>query len=125
VAGSQARVLGHVSLPRIPHGPARARFTSGQTFDPSILLPYTNQIFTLCRHFISAGARYSITSLLNPQTYVVADPIGPSMFILPVASYNLTANTDLSAGAQLFASPPSGEFNQAPNLFYLELTAHF
>ncbi len=102
-----------------------AGFTPGQPFDPSVLLRYTNQILTLQRHFISIGARYSITPLLNLQTYAVVEPAGPSVFFMPVASYNLTTNTDLSAGAQLFASSPSGEFNRVPNLFYLEFTVHF
>jgi hypothetical protein len=102
-----------------------AGFTPGQPFDPSILLRYANQIFTLQRHFISAGARYSVTPLLNLQTYAVVEPAGPSVFFMPMASYSLTANTDISAGGQLFASSPTGEFDQVPNLFYLEFTVHF
>jgi hypothetical protein len=100
-------------------------FTPGQPFDPSVLLRYTNEIFTLHHHFISAGARYSVTPLLNLETYAVVEPQGPSVFFMPVASYNLTTNTDLSAGGQLFASSSSGEFNGVPNLFYLEFTVHF
>ena len=75
------------------------------------------------RHFLSAGARYSVTPLLNLQTYAVADPAGPKRLLY--ASYNVTANSDLSAGGELFASSPSGEFNRVPNLFYLEFTVHF
>jgi hypothetical protein len=102
-----------------------AGYTPGQPFNPSILLRYTTQIFTVQRHFISVGGRYSITPLLNLQTYAVVDPVGPSVLFTPVASYNLTANADLSAGGQLFASSPPGEFNRVPNLFYLEFTLHF
>ncbi len=100
-------------------------FTPGQPFDPALLLRYTNEIFTLHRHFISAGTRYSITPLLNLQTYAVVDAAGPSVFVLPVASYNLTPNTDLSAGGQIFTSSPPGEFDRAPDLFYLQFTVHF
>ncbi len=28
-------------------------------------------------------------------------------------------------GGQLFASAPLGEFNQVPNLFYVQFTVHF
>jgi hypothetical protein len=97
----------------------------GQPFDPSILLRYTNEIFTLRRHFVSAGARYTVTPLLNLQAYTVVDLQGPSVLFLPVATYNLTANTDLTAGGQIFSSTPTGEFDHVPNLFYLEFTVHF
>jgi hypothetical protein len=100
-------------------------YTPGQPFDPSILLRYSNEIYSLKRHFLSAGARYSVTPLLNVQTYSVVDLTGPSVMFLPMASYNLTANTDLSAGGQIFASAEAGEFNRVPNLFKLELTVHF
>lgn len=100
-------------------------YTPGQPFDPSVLLQYTNEIYSVQRHFVSAGARYSITPLLNLQTYAVVDPVGPSVLFIPTASYNLTANTDLSIGGQLFASSPTGEFHRAPNLFNLEFTVHF
>ncbi len=100
-------------------------YVPGQPFDPSTLLRYTNEIYTLQRHFASAGARYSITPLLSLQTYAVVDPVGPSVIFMPMASYNLTANTDLSVGGQLFASSSSGEFNRVPNLFDLEFTVHF
>ena len=44
---------------------------------------------------------------------------------MPVASYNVTTNTDLSVGGQLFASSPLGEFNPVPNLLYLEFKLQF
>jgi hypothetical protein len=100
-------------------------YTPGQPIDPSILLTYSNEIFTLQRHFVSAGARYSVTPLLNLQTYAVVDLAGPGVLFIPTATYNLTSNTDLSAGGQLFASSPQGEFSRAPNLFNLEFTIHF
>ena len=62
---------------------------------------------------------------MNVQTYSVVDLTGPGVMFLPMASYNLTANTDLSAGGQLFASSEAGEFDRIPNLFKLELTVHF
>jgi hypothetical protein len=100
-------------------------YVPGQPFDPSVLLRYSNEIYTIQRHFLSAGARYSVTPLLNVQTYAVLDLAGPSVLFLPMASYNLTANTDLSVGCQLFASSPTGEFNRVPDLFDLEFTVHF
>lgn len=100
-------------------------YTSGQPVDPSILLRYSNEIYTLQRHFLSAGARYSVTPLLNLQTYAVVDLAGPGVMFLPMATYSLTANTDLSLGGQLFASSTAGEFNRVPNLFDLEFTVHF
>jgi hypothetical protein len=97
----------------------------GQSLDPSILLRYTNEIFTLRRHFVSAGARYTVTPLLNLQAYTVVDLQGYGVLFLPLATYDLTANTDLTAGGQIFTSAPAGEFDHAPNLFYLEFTVHF
>jgi hypothetical protein len=100
-------------------------YTPGQPVDPSILLRYSNEIYTLQRHFVSAGSRYSVTPLLNLQTYAVVDLAGPGVMFLPMASYNLTTNTDLSMGGELFASSTAGEFNREPNLFDLEFTVHF
>ena len=100
-------------------------YTPGQPFNPSVLLQYTNEIYTVQRHFVSAGARYSVTPLLNLQTYAVVDPVGRGVLFLPEASYNLTTNTDLSVGGQLFASSSTGEFHRVPNLFNLLFTVHF
>jgi len=100
-------------------------YVPGQPLNPSALLQYSNEIYTIQRHFLSAGARYSVTPLLNVQTYAVVDLAGPSVFFLPMATYNLTTNTDLSVGGQLFASSSTGEFNRVPNLFDLEFTVHF
>lgn len=100
-------------------------YTPGQPIDPSVLLRYSNEIYTIQRHFLSAGARYSVTPLLNLQTYTVVDLAGPGVLFLPMASYNLTANSDLSVGGQLFVSSSTGEFHRVPNLFDLEFTVHF
>ncbi len=100
-------------------------YVPGQPLNPSFLLQYSNEIYTIQRHFFSAGARYSVTPLLNVQTYAVVDLAGPSVFFLPTAAYNVTTNTDLSVGGQLFGSSPTGEFDRAPNLFDLEFTVHF
>lgn len=97
----------------------------GQSLPLSVINRFSNEIFTLQRHFISLGTHYSVTPLLNLQIYEVIDPVGPSVFFMPVASYNVTTNTDLSVGGQLFASSSSGEFYRARNLVYLELTVHF
>ena len=78
-------------------------YTPGEPIDPSILLRYNNDIYTLQRHFVSAGARYSVTPLLHVHTYAVVDLDGPGALFLPTASYNLTANTDLSVSGQRFA----------------------
>jgi len=99
--------------------------TLGQLPNPSVLLQFTNEIFTLDRHFISGGARYSVTPLFHLEGYTVVDAQGPSVFFMPVASYSLTNNADLAAGGHLFASSPTGEFQRVPNLFYLQFTVHF
>jgi len=39
--------------------------------------------------------------------------------------YNLTPNTDLTIGAQLFISRPGGEFEPLSNLFFAQLWLHF
>ena len=97
----------------------------GQTFDPSVLLRLTSEIFTLRRHFLSAGARYELTPLLHLESYTVVDLQGPSVFYMPVVRYSLTANTELTAGGQLFASSQGGEFQPLHNLIYVEFLAHF
>jgi len=100
-------------------------YIPGEPFDPSILFRYNNEIYTLQRHFFSAGARYSVTPLFKVQTYAVVDLAGPGVLILPTATYNLTANTDLRVGGQLFTSSSHGEFDGVANLFDLEYTVHF
>lgn len=97
----------------------------GGSFDPSTLLRFTNEIFTRRRHFLSGGATYEITPLFKLEGYTVVDLQGPSLFLMPQARYNLTPNTDLAVGGQLFASSSGGEFEGAHNLFYLELLLHF
>ncbi|MGH9681055.1 MAG: hypothetical protein ACRD4Y_13995 [Candidatus Acidiferrales bacterium] len=97
----------------------------GQPPNPSDLFRFTNEIFTLDRHFLSGGARYTITPLFHLESYAVIDAQGPGVFFLPIATYNLSNNADLSAGGQLFATQPGGEFQGVPNLFYLQFTVHF
>ena len=93
--------------------------------DLTFLLQYSNEIFTLHRHFISAGASYPLTPLWKLETYVVTDVAGPSAVVLPRLSHNLTANTDLNFGAQLFASSRTAEFHGLSNLAYIEFVRHF
>jgi hypothetical protein len=93
--------------------------------DLTVLLQFSNEIFTLHRHFFSAGASYPLTPLWKLETYVVADMAGPSAVILPRLSHNLTANTDLNFAAQLFASSRTGEFQGLSDLAYVEFVLHF
>ncbi|MGA9628383.1 MAG: hypothetical protein WBL65_28425 [Bryobacteraceae bacterium] len=88
-------------------------------------LQFSNEIFTLHRHFVSAGASYPITPLWKLETYVVGDVAGSSAVVLPRLSHNLTANTDLNFGAQLFASSRNGEFHGLSDLVYIEFVLHF
>jgi hypothetical protein len=97
----------------------------GQPFDPTLLLRFSNEIFTLHRHFLSAGASYPLTPLWKLETYVVTDLAGPSAVVLPRLSHNLTPNTDLSFGAQLFASSRGGEFQGLGDVAYIEFVFHF
>ncbi len=93
--------------------------------DPNVLLQFSNEIFTLHRHFVSAGASYPVTPLWKLETYVVGDVAGSSAVVLPRLSHNLTANTDLNFGAQLFASSRNGEFHGLSDLVYIEFVLHF
>ncbi len=97
----------------------------GQPPNPSDLLRFTNEIFTLDRHFLSGGARYAVTPLFHIEGYAVVDAQGPGVFFMPLATYSLSNNADLTAGGQLFSSAPGGEFQRVPNLFYLQFTMHF
>jgi hypothetical protein len=102
-----------------------AGFVAGEPFDPSVLLRFTREIFTLRRHFLSGGARYEVTPLFHVEGYTVVDLQGPSSFFMPLARYNLTPNTDLTVGGQLFASSATGEFHGLHNLFFVEFLEHF
>jgi hypothetical protein len=97
----------------------------GEAFDPSVLLRFTREIFTLHRHFLSGGARYEVTPLFHVEGYTVVELQGPSSFFMPLARYSLTPNTDLTVGGQLFASSATGEFHGLHNLFFVEFLAHF
>jgi hypothetical protein len=97
----------------------------GRGFDPAVLLRFTREIFTLRRHFLSAGTRYEVTPLLHLEGYAVADLQGPSVFFMPIARYGLTANTEVAAGGQLFGVAQGGEFQPLHNLFFVEFLAHF
>jgi hypothetical protein len=99
--------------------------TPGQPPDPSELLRFTNEIFTLDRHFLSGGARYAITPLFHIEGYAVVDAQGPGVFFTPIATFSLSNNADLTAGGQLFATAPQGDFQGVPNLFYVQFTVHF
>ncbi len=98
---------------------------TGSPFNPSTLLHFTNEIYTLHRHFLSGGVGRDITPLFRLEAYTVVDVQGPSVFFMPIAKYNLTSNTDLSVGGQLFASSNQGEFQQLANLFFAQLWVHF
>jgi hypothetical protein len=98
---------------------------SNQPLDLTVLLQFSNEIFTLHRHFVSAGASYPLTPLWKLETYVVADLAGPSTVVLPRLSHSLTANADLSFGGQLFASSRTGEFHGLSDLFFIEFEIHF
>jgi hypothetical protein len=102
-----------------------AGLVPGQALDPAVLLRFTREIFTLHRHFLSAGATYELTPLLRLESYAVVDLQGPSAYYMPVVRYSLTANTELSVGAQLFTSAQGGEFQPLHNLVYAEFLAHF
>ena len=97
----------------------------GQPLDASVLLQYSNEIFTLHRHFLSAGASYPITPLWKLELYEVSDVTGPSVVLLPRLSHSLSANTDVAAGAQLFASSRDGEFHGLSDVAYIEFVLHF
>ncbi len=97
----------------------------GPGFSPAALLRFTTEIFTLNRHFLSGGAGYDVTPLFRVEAYAVVDLAGAGVFFQPQALYNLTPNTDLRAGAQLFASRPGGDFAPLSNLVFAELVVHF
>jgi hypothetical protein len=99
--------------------------STGQPPNPSDLFRFTNEIFTLNRHFLSGGTRYAVTPLFHVEGYAVVDAQGPGVFFMPIATYSLSNNADLAAGGQLFASASQGEFQDVPNLFYIQFTVHF
>jgi hypothetical protein len=102
-----------------------AATSPGGSATPTELFRFTNQIFTLDRHFFSGDVRYAVTPLFHVEGYSVIDAQGPGVFFMPVATYSLSNNADLAAGTQLFASAPSGDFHHVSNLFFLQFTVHF
>jgi hypothetical protein len=85
----------------------------------------TTEIVTGRRHFLSAGLKDAITPLFETSAFVVADLAGRGLFFNPGVSYNLGANLDLAAGAQIFAAKATSDFRNVPALFYTELFLHF
>ena len=66
-----------------------------------------------------------MTPLWKLETYLVADIAGACAVVLPRLGRNLTANTDLNLGAQLFASSRTGEFHGLSDLAYVEFVVPF
>jgi hypothetical protein len=97
----------------------------GRPLNPTALLQFSNEIFTLHRHFVSVGGSYPLTPLWKLETNVVIDVTGQSAVVLPRLSHSLTPNADLTFGAQLFASSPTGEFHGLSDMAYVELLLHF
>ncbi len=90
------------------------------TCAPTSLVP-TAELFTLQRHFLSVGARCTLTPLVKAESYLVVDPAGASTFFNPILRYSAAANIDVSVGAQLPASGTEGEFHGLPNLLFAQL----
>jgi len=84
-----------------------------------------DELITLHRHFVSGGATYDITPLVETDAYLVVDLAGHSVLVNPILKYNVSANVDLSIGAQLFASASGGEFDRVSNLFFTQIDVHF
>lgn len=97
----------------------------GPEFDPTALLIFSSEIFTLNRHFLSAGIGYDVTPLFHIDTYAVWDVAGGSLFLMPQARYNLTSNTDLTVGGQFFTGGDGSEFGMLHHTFFAEFTVHF
>jgi len=85
----------------------------------------SDELVTLHRHFVSGGATYDVTPLVEADAYVVVDVVGGSVMVNPIVDYNAASNVDLSIGAQLFASRSGGEFDRVSNLFFAQIDVHF
>lgn len=85
----------------------------------------SDELVTLHRHFVSGGATYDLTPLLEADAYVVVDVAGRSVMVNPIVGYNVASNVDLSIGAHVFASRPGGEFAGVSNLFFAQVDVHF
>jgi hypothetical protein len=96
-----------------------------QACNPLAFLGPTTELFTLHRHFASAGVRYTVTPLLSAELYSVVDVAGSSYFFNPVIRYNAWTDVDVSAGAQLFGGAAGGEFHGIPQLVFAQLDVHF
>ncbi len=84
-----------------------------------------DELVTFHRHFVSGGATYDVTPLVETDAYIVVDVVGGSVMVNPVVRYDVATNADLSIGAQLFARANGGEFDRVSNLFFAQIDVHF
>jgi len=80
---------------------------------------------TLKKNLIGVTATHELTPLVKLKGTAICDIDGESAFFNPEVRYNVRANLDLAAGAQLFVEERTSEFADYENLFYFETKLFF
>lgn len=82
-------------------------------------------LLSVKKNLLSVFVKYTITPLLEFRNAVIYDESGHSIVENPELKYNLTPNTDISVGAQLYDGKTDSEFGNYEHLYYLELQWFF
>jgi len=102
------------------NGAADGTFINPLSFKPGFLQ-------TRRSHFVSLGANFQITPLVNAGIFASRDTDGNTMVYNPRISWNVEQNTSLNFGYTGFAGDMGGggEYAGYPNMFFTQATIYF
>lgn len=86
---------------------------------------YARETLSIKRNLSSVHLRYSLTPLADLSTTLIYDWEGESIVVNPQLKYNVSPNTDMSVGSQLFWGKADSEFGSYEHLGYFELKCFF
>lgn len=86
---------------------------------------YSSKVLTLKKNLLGLWLGYEITPLLKWDNYTIYDFDQKGVFFNPEFKYNLWANFDVSAGAQLFWGNHKSEFGDYQNVYYAQAQYFF
>jgi hypothetical protein len=85
----------------------------------------SSRVLSLKKNLFGLWLGYQVTPLLRWDNYTIYDADGSSAFFNPEIKYNLWADFDLSAGAQLFWGQYDSEFGSYERLYYAQAKYFF
>ncbi|MCA9395049.1 MAG: hypothetical protein KC900_12665 [Candidatus Omnitrophica bacterium] len=83
------------------------------------------RLLSLEKNLTSLWLQYKITPIVELNQYVIYDWDGNSAVYNPELSYNLTENTDITAGVQINFGDNGSEFGDTPDLYYAQFQLFF